>query len=495
MKKLLKNIVDTTNSRVLGQVLKSKKNEKVLKWILDGTTTIDGSITEKAYVMLNNVNPFCEITGNKLSFHNMDNGYRKFCGGLNTCECAKNHIHTFDRDTNKMVENRKSTWVSIYGVDNPAKVPEIREKMNETKKKNHINNSVIYKRMREDKIAQGYDTVIERVSTHVTPLFDAAEYKGCHRHNIYQWKCNSCEGVVSGHVDYGTIPTCKVCFPKQISKGELEIGEHLTERGIEYTSNTTEIISPLELDIYIPSLNIAIEFNGVYWHSSLFRDKYYHVDKYLACKDKGIHLIQIFEDDWINKKDILLSRLDNLLGFSKVIYARKCKILDVSGDVYKKFCEDNHLRGHASASYVYGLEYNDELVSIMSFSKSRYHSGGLEMIRFCNKLNTNVVGGASKLFKHFNKCVPAGDIITYASRDWSNGDLYRTLGFDNVTNNDRNSGYFYVRNNKRFHRSSLSKHLLVKAGHDDKLTADEILDNLGYFKIFDCGNYKFILNR
>ena len=282
------------------------------------------------------------------------------------------------------------------------------------------------------------------------------------------------------------------------SKQELEIVSFIETLGVEYIRNDRTVLKNKELDIYLPNEKIAIEFNGLYWHSDLFKDKKYHYDKMISCYNKGINLIQIWEDQWLYKKDIVKSILLSKLGkLSNRIYARKCKIRNISYKDTKKFLEENHLQGNCSSSIRYGLYHNNELISIMTFGKLRknlnqeHKDGSFEMLRFCSSLNTHIIGGFSKLFKHFIRNNDINNIISYANCDYSNGSVYEKNSFKQEHFTKEN--YHYVKNKERFNRYKFRKDILVKHGYDEKMTEREIMLNLGYDRIYDSGSIKYIL--
>ena len=259
--------------------------------------------------------------------------------------------------------------------------------------------------------------------------------------------------------------------------------------GFDIEPNSKTVLGDLEYDIWIPNKRIAIEYNGVYWHSSMRKDEKYHVTKFIRSRDANVKLIQIFEDEWERKPEIVKARLASVLGVGTRIYARKCVISEISGKEYRQFIDMHHLQGYASATYKYGLHYDNQLVAVMSFSKSRYTSDDYELIRYCSI--GNVIGGASKLFKQFIAKHQPNKIVSFANRCWSNGELYRILGFVDITKNDYNTGFWFVKNQKRYHRSTFTKSNLVAAGYNPITTADEIMKSAGYLKIYNCGNYKF----
>lgn len=293
------------------------------------------------------------------------------------------------------------------------------------------------------------------------------------------------------HIVGGGCPRCA----HRVSKSEQEIFDFISEL-MKCEQSVRSVISPKELDIYIPFLKIGIELNGIYWHSDKYLDKNYHLDKLKDCERKGIRLIQIFEDEWLYKKEIVKSRLLNLIGKTpNKIYARKCEIKEVDSTTAGKFLDENHIQGKLGSKIKLGLYFENELVSLMTFGGLRKNlgqtakEGSYELLRFCNKLNTNVVGGASKLLKHFEKTYRPKEIISYADRRWSNGNLYKQLGFEHVSDSQPN--YFYVNRDVRENRFKYRKSELVKQGFDPNKTERQIMEDLGYSRVYDCGTMKF----
>lgn len=229
---------------------------------------------------------------------------------------------------------------------------------------------------------------------------------------------------------------------------------------------------------------------GVYWHNELHKPSNFHLWKTEECEKQGIQLIHIFEDEWAYKQEIVKSRLKGLLGCNERIFARKTYCKEITFAESKKFLDANHIQGNCISKYNYGLFYNDELVSVMTFGKSRYAKGRMELLRFANKLYTNVIGGASKLFKHFlNDHPEISEIDSYADRRWSIGNLYETLDFKRIS--VTSPSYFYVVNGVRENRMKYQKHKLVKEGYDANKTEHEIMLEREIYRIYDCGNIKF----
>lgn len=288
------------------------------------------------------------------------------------------------------------------------------------------------------------------------------------------------------------IPLCTICNPinSQKSFKEKEILDFIS------ANYFGEIISGyrdgLEIDIYLPELKIGFEFNGLYWHSDKFVDKNYHLDKTNFFKEKNIRIIHIWEDDWIFRREILESQISNMLKInSNSIFARKCKVMEIKDSkVVSKFLNNNHIQGAVKSSLKIGLYHGDELVSIMTFDhfegRNKMNLNDWNLNRFCNKINTNVIGGASKLLKYFIRNYSARRVISYADKDWSVGDLYYKLGFNKIS--ESLPDYKYLVNHMRVHKSNYKKSKL-----NTDLTESNQMKINGVNKIYDCGKIKFEL--
>jgi len=286
------------------------------------------------------------------------------------------------------------------------------------------------------------------------------------------------------------------------TKSEKEIVDFIkTELKINnIIENDRKILNGKELDIYLPEHNLAIEFNGIYYHSNVFVNKNYHLNKTEECEKQGIQLLHIFEDEWIYKSDIVKSIIKNKLGLTEnKVYGRKCEIKEINNnDLIRNFLDNNHIQGFVGSKYKIGLFYENKLVSLMTFGNKRYFTnntskeGEYELLRFCNKLNTSVIGGASKLFKYFLNKYNPNEIISFADRRYSNGNLYSNLGMEMGENSKPN--FFYSKNQKRMSRVGFQKHKLSKKfdNYNSNIPTNIFLHQMGYIKIYDCGNKKYI---
>lgn len=288
---------------------------------------------------------------------------------------------------------------------------------------------------------------------------------------------------------------CPSCVGHGTSKIENEIFKFVSK--LDESCKNRCKIDGIEIDIFVKNKNIGFEFDGLYWHNSEFKDKNAHIDKTKKLAIKGIRLIHIFEDEWVYKKEIVKSRIKNILNLTdERIYARKTTIKEISSKDAKIFFENNHLQGYCNSSIRVGLFIGDELVSSMSFSKPRLNvrtkkeDGLYEMTRFANKIDTSVIGGAGKMMSYFiNKYKPK-KIISYADARWSNGNVYKSIGFEEIHLSP--PSYFYVKGQKRYNRFIFRKDVLIKNGADKYKTEKEIMEDLGYSRIYDCGSYKFM---
>ena len=272
---------------------------------------------------------------------------------------------------------------------------------------------------------------------------------------------------------------------------ELYVKRILDDYDVQYESNNRSILNGKEIDIYIPSKNIAIECNGVYWHSK--KDIYYHSEKTEQCSNNNIQLITLWEDQIKKSPEKIKSIILSKLGiYDDRIYARKCIIKEVPSKECNEFLEEYHLQGKVCSSVRLGLYYNNELVSVMAFGKGRKclnSKVSYELYRYCCKAGIQVVGGASKLFNHFLKKYKPELIESFSANDISNGNLYKYLGFEKVSSS---IGYWYIdKYMNRYHRYKFAKHILVKEGFDPNKTEFEIMNDRGFLRIYDSGQTKW----
>ena len=412
--------------------------------------------------------------------------------------------------TEEVKEKTKNTNLKKWGVEYPILSKEVKDKARKTLWNNYgvehplYSNEVLnkVKITKENKInfakSQNLLTVNElsiKFNRHEKTILHAIERLNisvvCFNRDEHYYINKSDLPILSDFFlkteDWGTSYSEKeiVDFVKSIYDGEI-------------IENSKKIIPPKELDIYISNKNLAIEFNGVHWHDENHVDKNYHLTKTNMCNKKGIDLIHVFEDDWLYKKEIVKSMIASRLGvYKEKIFARKCQIKEIEKNQAKIFFDENHLQGFTYGDLYLGLTFNDELIQCVCINKKGWHDGNVELTRMVTKLNTQVVGGFSKLMKHISDYVEYKSITSYVYKAWFNGKGYIESGFKIVKEN--NPSYSYVVNGRRVHKSHFRKNKIKKMFergelkfYDSNKTEHENMIENKIYRIYDCGTMKVI---
>lgn len=298
---------------------------------------------------------------------------------------------------------------------------------------------------------------------------------------------------------------CPKCS-KSISLPETEIKQIIEEKlgngSVEERNRT--ILKPYEIDLYVPSKNVGIEYNGLVWHSEKFKnDKNYHLRKLQMAAKAGVRLIQIFEDEFLNKKDIVIDKVLYVLGLSdnEKIFARNCDVRNIAFKDAKFFLDANHIQGSVRATVHLGCFYKNTLVAVMSLMRENKTSDKWELVRYASKLKTSCIGCGGKLFKYFVKKYQPKEVKSFADLRWvsENKNLYEKIGFkkDGVLKPD----YRYYNSKfgqKRIHKFNFRKQNINKSYKiDTNKTESEITRELGFYKVWDCGliRYKWYNNE
>lgn len=279
------------------------------------------------------------------------------------------------------------------------------------------------------------------------------------------------------------------------SSVEIEIVEFIKSLRIKnLIPNDRKMLEGKEIDIFLPDYNLAIEVDGIYWHSEKWgKDSKYHLDKTIKCNQKNINLLHIFDSEWMDKRtqEIWKSIIKSKLQLNTKIYARKCEIKNVSTTEAAKFLNENHLQGFLGGSIKLGLYHNNILVQLVILNKSRYNKKyDLELIRSASLGGFTIVGGLSKLLSKV-----LGSIISYADLRYSIGTGYEKIGMARLKNTVPN--YFYIIDGKLESRLKYQKHKLVNLleEFDPNLTESHNMNNHGIYRIWDCGNGVFVRNK
>lgn len=242
---------------------------------------------------------------------------------------------------------------------------------------------------------------------------------------------------------------------------------------------------------YVQQYNAIIQYTDHLIDATLTQRVYdimNDIEKPILCQNKNIKLIQFWDIEWIHKKEICKSIIKTNLGVNDVVYARKCVVNDVDNLSYKNFLETNHIQGYVPAKIVKGLYYNDELVALISFGKPRFNKNyEWELLRYCNKLGTNVVGGFSKLFKQCD----LNNIISYSDKRLFTGDIYF------LYLNDSPPNFFFYKGGATLSRMNCRRYNINKIlkEYDETKSVHANMNREGWLKVYDCGNSVWVYNK
>ena len=387
-------------------------------------------------------------------------------------------------------DKAEKTCIEKYNTINPFQSTEVKTKIKNTMNEKYGKDS--YLSTKEYSVQMKKKWLEKRIKQ-LDSLIGKKNYRIIDEETI-EYICPFCNkksnlniGFLKLRINRYDIDICTHCNPvyKRESGEQIKLQNWVNTLRVQIETNYV-LKDKKEIDIFIPKNKFGIEFNGLFWHSEIHKNRNYHLEKTKQANLEGIQLIHIWEDDWKYKKDIVKSIIKNKLGLSNKIYARKTTIKEVNNKDAKDFLNLNHLQGYIPSSIKIGLYYENEMMSLMTFGK---RNGQHELLRFATKINYSVIGGASKLFKYFLNTYDVKHLISYASLDISEGSLYEQLKFKLV--GETAPGYWWSRGDKKYNRVIFQKHKLVATGKDPLLTENEIMHKDGFFKIYNTGNLKY----
>lgn len=490
----------------------AKANHDLLLALTAETSTLppNATVLERLYAFKHQIafRPSC-LTCNgplhdwSLKRFDVKNGYTKFCSAA----CSKRHP-----DTNaKLV----ATSLAKYGVDSPLKAASVKQKIESSNlnrfgfktslQASHVKEArlLALNKYHADERKLRF-AALKRIGQRAYADFCVEVDEGLFLDKLMMRFTHSCGHTFEVRLINGQPPRCPKCDPQKsnITQPHKVIRELITA---EFIENSRSLLKPSrkELDLYIPSVKLGIEINGLYWHSFFSEErslvqltKTYHLEKTKLAEANGIKLLHIWEHEVNDSRmhDLILSRL----GKTQKIGARTLAVRTIPHDVARQFISANHIQGSVNSSYQAGLFNDDELLAVMTFGKPRFNKTvEWELLRFCSKAKTTVVGGASRLLAKFIKDVNPSSILSYSDRRLGGGTVYAMLGFKLAAQTA--PGYFYWKTDKAklelVSRYMAQKHKLGKLlgeKFDASLTEQQNMLNAGYGMIYDCGQNVFV---
>jgi len=278
------------------------------------------------------------------------------------------------------------------------------------------------------------------------------------------------------------------------SKSEDDLADLISGWGFDIVRNTREPLREYrrEVDIFIPEANLCVEFNGVYWHSEIYKARDYHQRKSLAAHESGLSMVHVWEDDWNDpvKREIIIKKIKSkLVGGDERVFARKCVVEEIDTKEAKAFYEYNHIQGHVNGTRYIALRHGGNIVACVTFKDTG--NGVFDLSRYATSVH--VIGGLGKLMSYFKKTYDPSSVFTFASLDYSNGNLYEKTGFTRQHVTPPNLWYVKQGSDKRLNRHLFMKHKLKDRldVFDESLTESENMRMNGFYRIYDSGSIRY----
>lgn len=447
------------------------------------------TMSTKCYWILHGITDFPKCTNERCKNYNTSKafigknvklsiGYSRFCNR----KCQNTH--------KDVLKKQEESCLDHFGVKFSLQVKEVRDKGIKTLQKNYnVSNPGQLQKNHDIQLTKSYENFILN-NEYDEPMFTLNEYlKRESSDQLLTFRCKRCGNIFEAIHSCGYHRRCEKCFPSnQISYQEKDIVEFIrTQYDGIIIENDTSILKPKELDIYLPMKKLAIEYDGLYWHSDSIKDSTYHLNKTNACENQGIQLIHIFENEWMQKQQIVKSNIKSLLGiYRKTIDSTACTICQVDKRISNEFQLANHIQGSVNAKIHIGLYNSDELVSLMTFDNVD-ELNNWKILRFCNKLGYNVIESAKSLLDFFENTIFPNRTYITVDRRWNQEKTYTDLGFT-LQHITKPNGWYWI-SYDLIDSQLVDKNMLQS--FDTTKTLDENMKSNGYRCIFDCGNLVF----
>jgi hypothetical protein len=494
----------------------------------------DTRLLERVYCILNDFTEQKKCTcGKPLSFQNAKRGYRATCSS-----CPEKFIQSGKKNkgrkrSEETKEKMKATMLERYGVENPFQSEEIKKKVytpeNNAKRTKAIQTAVQEKygvnnvfqledvKDRIKKLNQeryGVDNIMQTdfmksrfsIENSIKQLPDGVYEKIS---SIEWWEEHYSNSLIDIAEELNISHSCAHAWAHRldieinrptISLVHTKINSFLDSLNIVYENNTRSIISPKELDIWIPDHNLAIEVNGIYWHSEISggKEPLYHFNKTKLCLEKNIRLLQFWDYEIERSFDLISSMIRSVLKLPLIkIGARSCFCEFIDYTEASKFLNENHLQGSSTCSFYTALKskQDNEILAVIGFIKPRYRKDcDFELARFAVKQNYSIPGGFSKLLSHFISFTNVKRIVSYSDSRYSQGNLYSKNGW--CLEKINSPSYQYTKDcNILENRMKFQKHKLPKLldNFDPNKTEWENMRDNGWDRVWDCGTKTWLL--
>lgn len=516
MEEQLQQLIQYSKVKKIGSNLK-RWNKDLYEFLIAKTNFLqpNATVPQRLWHLEHNIQEQgkCKICGKLTSWNYKTKQYREFCSS--TCSSKDNDVLKKREQTNlqkygvnifvkapNFNEKRIQTNIEKYGVPWATQTYEVQQKRKQTNLQKYgaeeFTQTKIYRQKTSLSVKAKYN--VDYISQTRISLESLQKLKDKSWLEYQHHQLQKPVSIIAEELNVDTTTVVSYCklldielhrFSNSFWKKEL-LEELQKYTSFKILSNDRTLLNGKELDIYIPEAKLAIELCGLYWHSDVHDriTKNYHHEKYQKCREKGVRLITIFEDEWLNKKQIVLNILKYKLNAflnEQHVFARKCEIIQLTTKQKRDFFEKTHIQGNGPGSISYGLTSQGELVAAMSFIRRNNN------VFILNRFSTDgiVVGGFSKLLSHFIKNHEPIKIETFADLRWSDGDLYLNNGFRLVKY--LKPDYFYIKNQQRKHKFGF-RHKLLKNKlkiYDKNKTEVENCKNNGWFRVWDCGKLKF----
>lgn len=397
---------------------------------------------------------------------------------------------------NRSYESRRKTLLDTYGVENISQIPGATNKAKQTS----------LNKYGESHYSKTDEYHLKRIKTSmekwgVSHYAKTDEYKNKQKQTLiekYQAESFTTNSeYVQQHIKEHGVP---YAFMKsQSNKEQDEISQFLQNLGFDFQPNYT-ILNGKEIDLYNDELKIGIEYSSLYWHTELSKEprgKNYHFDKFIHCEKNNVQLITIFGDEWKSRKATCQSVISSKIGvINKKYYARKCLVKIIEANIHRSFCELYHLQGSGNSNLVcFGLFNEGEMLGSVSLRKHHRNAKNIVLDRLCFKHNTMVVGGSSKLLKSVKQWMVQNhcdSLITWSDNRWSNGNMYRNIGFK--LDADLPPDYSYVDMNNARRRLSKQSQKKSATNRPNGVSEKDWAAQHGLARIWDCGKRRWLLS-